>query len=124
MTRKVIQNTEKQALCVLRMIRVSPYKLNLLAELIRGKKAGKAMSELMFSKRRVAHDVRKALNSAIANAENNHNMDVDKLYVAEATVGRAIIMKRFHARARGRGVRVVKPFSNLRIIVKELEEKE
>lgn len=115
---------QKQAICTLKMIRVSPYKLNLLAELIRGKKAGKAMSELMFSKRRIAADVRKALNSAIANAENNHNMDVDRLYVAEATVGRSIVMKRFHARARGRGVRVVKPFSNLRIIVKELEEKE
>ena len=104
------------------MIRSSARKLNLVAELIRGKSAQAAVADLTFSKRRVAEEVKKVLQSAIANAENNHQLDVDRLYVAEATVGRALVMKRFHARARGRGARVEKPFSNLTVIVRERAE--
>jgi len=113
-------DTEAQA--VLRNLRISPQKLNLVAQLIRGKKAQTALAELTFSTRRIAKDVKKVLQSAIANAENNHQLDVDRLYVKEAFVGSSIVMKRFHARARGRGVRVEKPFSHLTVIVREREE--
>ncbi len=113
---------ETEAQAVLRNLRISPQKLNLVAQLIRGKKAQAALAELTFSTRRIAKYVRKVLQSAIANAENNHQLDVDRLYVKEAFVGSSISMKRFHARARGRGVRVEKPFSHLTVIVREREE--
>jgi large subunit ribosomal protein L22 len=106
------------------MIRISPRKLGVVAGLIRGKKADAALAELTFSKRRIAGDVKKVLQSAIANAENNHQLDVDKLYVAEASVGKALVMKRFHARARGRAGRIEKLFSNLTLVVREREETE
>ena len=104
------------------MIRTSPQKLNLVAQLIRGKSAGEAVALLTFSKRRIAGEVKKVLQSAIANAENNHQLDVDRLIVSHATVGKALVMKRFHARARGRGARVEKLFSNLTVIVRERAE--
>ena len=104
------------------MIRTSPRKLNLVAQLIRNLPASRAVAELTFSKRRIAVEVKKVLQAAIANAENNHQLDVDKLYVSSATVGKALVMKRFHARACGRGARIEKPFSNLTIIVREREE--
>jgi large subunit ribosomal protein L22 len=113
---------ENEATARAAMIKSSARKLNLVAQLIRGKDAGRAMAELAFSRRRIALEVRKVLQAAIANAENNHQLDVDRLYVAEATVGRALVMKRFHARARGRGARVEKPFSNLLVVVREREE--
>ena len=97
----------------------SPQKLNLLAQTIRGKSAGKALIDLEFSKRRMAGEVRKLLQSAVANAENNHGLDVDRLVVAEATVGKTLKMKRFRARARGRAARIEKKFSNMTIIVRE-----
>ncbi len=103
-------------------IRVSPRKLNLVAQSIRGLDCEKALVQLSFSHRRVAEDVKKLLESAIANAENNHQLDVDRLYVSEASVGRALVMKRFRARARGRVGRIEKPFSNMRLIVREREE--
>ncbi len=103
-------------------IRISPRKLNLVAQSIRGLNAEAALAQLTFSKRRVAQDVKKVLQSAIANAENNHQLDVDRLVVAEAYVGKALIMKRWSARARGRVGRIVKPFSNLTVIVREREE--
>jgi large subunit ribosomal protein L22 len=112
---------ENEAKAVARMLRVSPQKLNLLAQLIRGKKVDRALADLEFSRKRIAHEVKKALESAIANAENNHGLDVDDLVVAQAFVGKALVMKRFHARARGRASRVEKPFANLTIIVRELE---
>lgn len=112
---------ENEARAVARMIRVSPQKLNLLAQLIRGKKVDRALADLEFSRKRVAHEVKKTLESAIANAENNHGLDVDDLVVAQAFVGKALVMKRFHARARGRASRIEKPFSNLTIIVREVE---
>ncbi len=99
----------------------SAQKLNLLAQMIRGKKAGRALVDLQFSKRRVAQDVRKVLQSAIANAENNHNLDVDRLVVAEATVGKTLKLKRFHARGRGRAAAVEKKFSNITITVREAD---
>ncbi len=102
--------------------RTSPQKLNLLAQTIRGKNAGRAMIDLEFSKRRAAQDVRKLLQSAIANAENNHGLDVDRLVVSEATVGKTLVMKRFRARARGRAAKIEKKMSNMTIIVKETEE--
>ena len=105
------------------MLRVSPQKLNLVAGLIRGKKVATALADLEFSRKRIARDVRKCLESAIANAENNHDLDVDDLVVVEAFVGKALVMKRFHARARGRAGRIEKPFSNLTIIVREVEAK-
>ncbi|GGK24875.1 50S ribosomal protein L22 [Salinarimonas ramus] len=108
-----------EARAVLRMLRISPQKLNLVAGLIRGKKVGVALADLEFSKKRIARDVKKCLESAIANAENNHDLDVDDLVVKEAFVGKALVMKRFHARARGRGARIMKPFSNLTIVVRE-----
>jgi large subunit ribosomal protein L22 len=113
---------ENEAVAIGRMIRSSPRKLNLVAQLIRGKSAQSALADLTFSKRRIAGEVKKVLESAIANAENNHQLDVDRLYVAQASVGRALVMKRFHARARGRGARIEKPFSNLTVIVRERGE--
>jgi len=105
-----------------RMIRISPQKLNLVAQTIRGKSVEAALAELAFSRRRVAHEVKKVLESAIANAENNHQLDVDQLVVAEATVGKSMTMRRFRARARGRAARIVKPFSRLRVVVRQNEE--
>lgn len=115
---------DSEAMAFVRAIRVSPQKLNLVAETIRGKKAAEAVNELAFSRRRIAGDVKKALESAIANAENNHQLDVDRLYVKEAFVGKSFVMKRFRARARGRGSRILKPFSNLTIVVREREDAE
>jgi large subunit ribosomal protein L22 len=114
---------DNEAKAVGRMIRTSPQKLNLVAQLIRGKKAERALSDLTFSRRRVANDVKKVLESAISNAENNHNLDVDSLVVAEAYVGKNLVMKRFRARAKGRAARIIKPFSQLTIVVREVEEK-
>jgi len=114
---------ENEAKAVARMLRVSPQKLNLVAQLIRGRKAAAALADLQFSRKRIAVDVKKCLESAIANAENNHDLDVDDLVVSQAFVGKALVMKRFHARARGRAGRVEKPFSNLTIIVREVEAK-
>lgn len=113
---------DNEAMAYSRHIRVSPQKLNLVAESIRGLSCERAISELTFSKRRIAQDVKKVLQSAIANAENNHQLDVDRLVVAEATVGKSLVMKRWKARARGRVGRIEKPFSNLRVIVREREE--
>jgi len=113
---------DTEAKASMRTIQVTPRKVNLLAGLIRGKTAQAAKAELAFSRRRAAGEVLKVLDSAIANAENNHQLDVDKLYVAEASVGRAFALKRFHARARGRGARVQKMWSHLTIVVRELEE--
>jgi large subunit ribosomal protein L22 len=117
---RVLKDNEAQA--VLRMLRVSPQKLNLVAGLIRGKKASVALADLEFSRKRIAVQVRKVLQSAIANAENNHQLDVDNLVVAEAHVGKALVMKRFSPRARGRVGRIMKPFSNLTVVVREVEE--
>jgi large subunit ribosomal protein L22 len=111
---------ENEAKAVARMLRVSPQKLNLLAQLIRGKKVDRALADLEFSRKRIAADVRKTLESAIANAENNHSLDVDDLVVAEAYVGKALVMKRFSARARGRSGRIEKPFSHLTIVLREV----
>jgi len=113
---------EDEAIAVTRNLRVSPQKLNLVAQSIRGRNAEAALSELTFSKRRIAGDVKKTLQSAIANAENNHQLDVDRLYVAEATVGKSFVMKRFRPRARGRAGPIIKPFSNLTVVVREREE--
>ncbi len=113
---------DNEALAVGTMIRVSPQKLNLVAGLIRGKPVEKALADLTFSKKRHAQDVKKVLQSAIANAENNHQLDVDQLVVAEASVGKALVMKRFRARARGRVGKILKPFSRLRIVVRQVEE--
>src|SRR6059058_4591006 len=113
---------ENEAQAVSRMLRVSPQKLNLVAGLIRGKKVSTALAELEFSRKRISRDVRKCLESAIANAENNHDLDVDDLVVSQAFVGKALVLKRFHARARGRGARIMKPFSNLTIVVREVAE--
>src|SRR6266566_1754947 len=113
---------DTEASAFLRALRTSPRKLNLVAQTIRGKDAAKALAELTFSRRRIAHDVKKVLQAAIANAENNHQLDVDRLYVKEATVGRAFGMKRFHARGRGRAGRVEKYFSNLTVVVRERAE--
>ena len=110
---------ENEAKAVARMLRVSPQKLNLLAQLIRGKKVDKALADLEFTRKRSALDVKKALESAIANAENNHNLDVDDLVVAQAYVGNGMILKRFSPRARGRAGRIRKPFAHLTIIVRE-----
>lgn len=113
---------DNEALAVGNTIRGSAQKLNLVAGLIRGKKAGHALNVLSFSKKAMAVDVKKVLASAIANAENNHNLDVDALVVAEASVGKSISMKRFATRARGRSARIVKPFSRIRVVVREVEE--
>jgi large subunit ribosomal protein L22 len=111
-----------EALSVARILRTSPQKLNLVAEMIRGMQAGKAVVALEFSRKRISHAVKTCLESAIANAENNHNLDVDRLVVHEASVGKRLVMKRFHARARGRGARIEKPYSMLRIVVRERAE--
>jgi large subunit ribosomal protein L22 len=113
---------ENEAVAVARNLRVSPQKLNLVAQLIRGKKVATALADLEFSRKRISLDVRKCLQSAIANAENNHDLDVDDLVVAQAFVGKALVMKRFHARARGRASRVEKPFSEITIVVREVGE--
>jgi len=113
---------DNEAKAVARMLRVSPRKLNMVAATIRGKKVESAISDLTFSRKRIAGDVKKALMSAVANAENNHDLDVDNLVVAEAHVGKAFVIKRFQARARGRVGRIEKPFSNLTIVVREVEE--
>ncbi len=116
------RTAENEAMAKTRMLRTSPQKLNLVAALIRGKKVDKALSDLAFSKRRISEDVKKCLQSAIANAENNHNLDVDELVVAEAYVGKNLVMKRGRPRARGRFGRIVKPFSELTIKVRQIEE--
>ena len=113
---------DKEALAVGTMIRGSARKLNLVAGLIRGRKVEEALNILQFSPKAMADDVRKVLASAVANAENNHNLDVDALVVSEASVGKSITMKRFHTRGRGKSTRILKPFSRLRIVVRESEE--
>ena len=113
--------SDSKAKAVARMLRVSPQKLNLLAQLIRGKKVATALADLEFSRKRIARDVRKCLESAIANAENNHDLDVDDLIVSEAHVGNGIVMKRFAPRGRGRSGRIFKPFSQLTIVVRQVE---
>ncbi len=115
-----LDDTEAQAF--LRAVRTSARKLNLVAQTIRGKDAAKALAELTFSRRRIAHEVKKVLQAAIANAENNHQLDVDRLYVKEATVGRALVMKRFHTRGRGRSARIEKHFAHLTVVVRERAE--
>ena len=113
---------ENQAASVMRGLRTSPRKLNLVAKTIRGKAASSALAELTFSRRRIARDVKKVLQAAIANAENNHQLDVDRLFVKEATVGRAFVLKRFHTRGRGRSARVEKMFAHLTVVVRERAE--
>jgi large subunit ribosomal protein L22 len=113
---------DNEALAVGRMIRISPQKLNLVAQLIRGKKAEKALADLTFSNKRIARDVKKVLQSAIANAENNHDLDVDALVVSQAFVGKNLVMKRWHPRARGRVGRIEKLFSQITIVVRQAEE--
>jgi len=112
---------DTDAKAVARMLRVSPQKLNLVAQLIRGKKVAAALADLTFSQKRIAKEVKKCLESAIANAENNHDLDVDELVVAEAHVGKALVLKRFHPRGRGRMGKILKPFSNLTIVVRQVE---
>ena len=111
---------ENEAKAVARMLRISPQKLNLVAQMIRGKKVASALADLEFSRKRIARDVRKCLQSAIANAENNHDLDVDDLIVAEAHVGKALVIKRFSPRGRGRVGQILKPFSHLTIIVRQV----
>ena len=111
-----------EAQAVARMLRVSPQKLNLVASMIRGKTVNAALADLDFSKKRIASEVRKCLMSAVANAENNHGLDVDSLVVDEAFVGKNLVMKRVRARARGRAARIVKPFSQLTVKVRQIEE--
>ena len=118
-SRRVADN---EAMAKIRMLRISPQKLNLVAAMIRGKKVDRALTDLTFSKKRIAHDVRKCLQSAVANAENNHNLDVDELVVAEAYVGKNLTLKRGRPRARGRFGRILKPFSELTIKVRQEEE--
>ena len=113
---------DNEAMAKLRMLRTSPQKLNLVAAMIRGKKVEKALTDLTFSKKRISDDVRKCLQSAIANAENNHNLDVDDLIVAEAYVGKNMTLKRGRPRARGRFGKIMKPFSELTIKVRQVEE--
>lgn len=119
-TKRALSDHEAKA--VANSLRTSPIKLNIVASMIRGMRASDALNQLAFSKRRVAGPVRKCLQSAVANAENNHNLDVDSLIVAEAYVGKAMVMKRMHTRGRGRSARVLKPFSNLTIVVREVKE--
>ena len=114
---------DNEAKAVARMLRVSPQKLNLVAQLIRGKKVATALADLQFSQKRIAKDVKKCLESAIANAENNHDLDVDDLIVAEAHVGKALVIKRMHPRGRGRMGGILKPFANLTIVVRQVETK-
>ncbi len=117
---RTLKDTEAKA--VTRLIRVSPQKLNLVAQLIRGKKVDRALADLSFSRKRIAKDVKKTLESAVANAENNHSLDVDALVVAEAYVGKNLVMKRLRARARGRASRILKPFSQMTVVVRQVEE--
>ena len=119
-TQRALKDNEAKA--VLRMLRISPQKLNLLAQLIRGKKVEKALAELEFSHKRISGQVKKVLESAIANAENNHGLDTDALVVAEAFVGNSLVMKRFMARGRGRSSQIQKPFAHLTIVVRHVEE--
>ena len=112
---------DNEAKAVARMLRISPQKLNLVAQLIRGKKVASALADLEFSRKRIAKDVRKCLESAIANAENNHDLDVDDLVVAEAHVGKALVIKRFSPRGRGKVGRIFKPFAHLTIVVRQVE---
>jgi large subunit ribosomal protein L22 len=118
---RVLKDNEAKA--VARMLRVSPQKLNLVAQLIRGKSAQTALADLEFSRKRIARDVKKTLESAIANAENNHDLDVDDLIVAEAHVGHAMAIRRFHARGRGKAASVYRPFAHLTIVVRQVEER-
>ena len=113
---------DNEAKAVTRLIRVSPQKLNLVAQLIRGKKVDRALADLTFSRKRIAEDVKKTLESAVANAENNHDLDVDALVVAEAYVGKNLVMKRLQPRARGRATRILKPFSQMTVVVRQVEE--
>ena len=113
---------DNEAKAVTRNLRVSPQKLNLVAGMIRGKKVDQALADLEFSRKRIAQDVRKCVMSAVANAENNHGLDVNELIVAEAHVGKNIVMKRFHARGRGRASGIEKPFSQITVIVREVDE--
>ena len=113
---------DNEAMAKTRMLKTSPQKLNLVAAMIRGKKVEKALADLTFSKRRISDDVKKCLQSAIANAENNHNLDVDELIVAEAYVGKNLTLKRGRPRARGRFGKIMKPFSELTITVRQVEE--
>jgi len=113
---------DNEAKAVTRLIRVSPQKLNLVAQLIRGKKVDRALADLTFSRKRIARDVKKTLESAVANAENNHDLDVDALVVAEAYVGKNMVMKRLQPRARGRAARILKPFSQMTVVVRQVEE--
>lgn len=113
---------DNEAMAYARTVRTSPRKLNLVAQMIRGKRAAAALVMLAFDKHRIAKEVHKVLQSAIANAENNHQLDVDRLIVAEASVGRAFVMKRFQARGRGKSSGIEKPYANLRLIVREVEE--
>ncbi|MEK9719409.1 MAG: 50S ribosomal protein L22 [Candidatus Puniceispirillum sp.] len=119
-TPRILADTEAKS--VARNLRVSPQKLNLVASMIRGMEVNKALAALTFSRRRIAGDVKKALQTAIANAENNHSLDVDRLFVKQAYVGKGLVMKRFRARAKGRGARILKPFSHLTIVVGERGE--
>ena len=114
---------DNEAKAVARMLRVSPQKLNLVAQLIRGKKVASALADLTFSQKRIAKEVKKCLESAIANAENNHDLDVDDLIVAEAHVGKALVLKRFTPRGRGRMGKILKPFANLTIVVRQVQAK-
>ncbi len=116
---RTLSDTEAKA--VARMLRVSPQKLNLVAQLIRGKKVATALADLQFSNKRIAREVKKCLESAIANAENNHELDVDDLIVSQAHVGKALVLKRFTPRGRGRMGRIFKPFSHLTIVVRQVE---
>lgn len=113
---------DNEALAIGKMIKGSPQKLNSVAETIRGKSVERALNDLAFSRKRMSNEVKKILESAIANAENNHNLDVDSLVVAEASVGKSLVMKRWRPRARGRSAKILKPFSRIRIVVREVEE--
>ena len=113
---------DNEARAVTRLMRVSPQKLNLLAQLIRGKKVDKALADLTFSRKRIAKDVKKTLQSAVANAENNHDLDVNSLVVVEAYVGKNLVLKRVRPRARGRAGRIDKPFSQITVVLRQVEE--
>lgn len=113
---------DNEAKAVTRVLRVSPQKLNLVAQMIRGKKVDRALADLTFSRRRIAQDVKKTLQSAIANAENNHDLDIDSLVVSEAYVGKGLVMKRIKPRARGRAARIEKPFAQITVVVREIED--
>jgi len=116
------QFSDKQAVASAKVIRTSPQKLGLIAGLIRNKHVNEALAQLTFSKRRASEDVKKVLSSAVANAENNHQLDIDRLFVSRVEVGKAMVMKRFMARAKGRGAKILKISSNLKIVVEQREE--